>query len=115
VHAANTRAATEIRGGQAAGIASCTWARIEGSGGNDLQPLTHRVRAVARKRHPLAIDIIELYKREQWKVRVAVLCVAATDLQCAAVALETARQYCCYVCSYAMLVVDAVHACAHRS
>jgi hypothetical protein len=62
-------AATEIRGGQAAGIASCTWARIEGAGGNDLQPLTHRVRAVARKRHPLAIDIIELYKREQWKVR----------------------------------------------
>ncbi|KAG5178054.1 hypothetical protein JKP88DRAFT_264782 [Tribonema minus] len=54
-------AATEIRGGQAGGIASCAWTRLQSAGGNDLDPQTRRVRTVARKRHPLARDILQLY------------------------------------------------------
>jgi len=48
-------ACTEIRGGQAGGISSLEYDRI--------QSKMNRVRAVARKRYPLAVDLVNLYKR----------------------------------------------------
>lgn len=54
-------ASTEIRGGQAGGYSSIEY---DGKNGKDASMNVKRVRLVARKRHALAADLANLYKKK---------------------------------------------------
>jgi hypothetical protein len=65
-------ASTEIRGGQAGGFSSIEYKMVSCSPVDPLfgtsilaRPESHRVRMVARKRHPLAADLSALYMKER--------------------------------------------------
>jgi hypothetical protein len=65
-------ASTEIRGGQAGGFSSIEYKMVNCSAVDPLfgttiiaKPESHRVRMVARKRHPLAADLSSLYLKER--------------------------------------------------